>query len=80
MKIKGRFILAAAFASFHLGNAAVWSGKTRNLIDKSVQDAAITEAPLFDDQVIQDDLSEVLSTTGKVMTREEGQLGLQLDG
>jgi hypothetical protein len=79
MKIKGRFILAAAFASFHLGNAAIWSGKTRNLIDKSVQDAAITEAPLFDDRVIQDDLSEVLSTTsGKVMTREEGQLGRQL--
>jgi hypothetical protein len=27
MKIKGRLILAAALASFHLGNAAdVWSG------------------------------------------------------
>lgn len=85
MKIKGRLILAAALASFHLSNAAdVWSGdqlggKTRNLISKSVQDEAITEAPLFDDQVLKDDLSEVLSkTTGKVMTREEGNLGRQL--
>ena len=85
MKIKGRLILAAALASFHLGNAAdVWSGdqlggKTRNLISKSVQDVAITEAPRFDDRVLQDDLSEVLSTTtGKVMTREEGQFGRQL--
>jgi hypothetical protein len=80
MKIKGQLILAAAFASFHLGNATDgWSGKTRNLIGKSVQDVAITEAPRFDDRVLQDDLSEVLSTTtGKVMTREEGQFGRQL--
>ena len=85
MKIKGRLILAAALASFHLGNAAVvWSGdqlggKTRNLISKSVQDEAMTEAPLFDDQVLQGDLSEVLSTTiGEVMAHEEGNLGRQL--
>jgi hypothetical protein len=44
------------------------------------QDVAITEAPLFDDRVLQDDLSELLSTTttGKVMTRDEGQFGRQL--
>ena len=87
MKIKGQLILAAALASFHLGNAAYgWSGdqlggKTRNLVSRSsIQDKkATTAASLFDDRVLQDDLSEVLSTTtGKVMTHEEGNLGRQL--
>lgn len=76
MKIKGRLILAAALASFHLGNAAdVWSGdqlggKTRNLVSRSsVQDKkATTAASLFDDRILQDE----------VMTHEEGHLGRQL--
>ena len=76
MKIKGQLILAAALASFHLGNAAYgWSGdqlggKTRNLVSRSsVQDKkATTAASLFDDRILQDE----------VMTHEEGNLGRQL--
>jgi hypothetical protein len=76
MKIKGRLILAAALASFHIGNAAYgWSGdqlggKTRNLVSRSsVQDKkATTAASLFDDRILQDE----------VMTHEEGNFGRQL--